>query len=484
MAAPPEEYVAFVREHGARVARACAEITANDELARAMRADLLAAVAARWTAGPAGAGRALVRLRRLLLREARGNPAATRAADAVGSGAWLAVEPDPEPVAREVAARAWERGHRVRRQRWTVAGVAVLLVAVATVFSVRDRGGPTPQPRPTVVPDLVSVLRPFDLLAAHDPFLGPVPLPQYLDLQPSTVDGYPALSPGALTRVTVAAAANRGRLVLYGDRAAPMPGAPEGGIVRRVEEPVLAAARLLATSLSPDGTFVALPRGRDLVTLDVRTATVRVFALDAPQLEPPVLVWLNPTTVAVPAPEGSLTLDVTTGRVSQAPLVAEQVVTLPDDPTGPPLRLAAAATEGPSTGDNVRAELISGEPPLTRTVIGPPWLSAQRGPAWGSSLLVLRACDPATLALPAEVGVARSAVMALRRDGGYLRTLVSVDAQLDILNMIGLRQAVVAVHRDGRTLVLAWAPEEDLLHVLTEVNGEGALALAGLLSPA
>src|SRR5690242_8092457 len=82
----PDDFTAFVTRYGARVARVCTEIIANDELARALQVDVLADVAARWSRSPGRSEKALVRLRRLLLREASGHPTATRAALDLAAG--------------------------------------------------------------------------------------------------------------------------------------------------------------------------------------------------------------------------------------------------------------------------------------------------------------------------------------------------------------------------------------------------------------
>ncbi|MBX6751656.1 MAG: hypothetical protein IRY85_18690 [Micromonosporaceae bacterium] len=162
--------------------------------------------------------------------------------------------PDDESV--RIAGAAWSRAARARRRRWT--GLAVGGVAVLVGVLLVPPAPPPPPPLPTEVPDGVTVLPAVaDLMAMRDSWQWDGP-PRHLLLRPSDVDGLPRLAGDPLPYATVVAATSDGGLVLARDDRDGLTG------VRLLEGPRLTGARLAATSLSPDGTVVALPSGGDL----------------------------------------------------------------------------------------------------------------------------------------------------------------------------------------------------------------------------
>jgi hypothetical protein len=270
----PADYATFVAEHGPRLARACEEIVGDDRLAQELHDDLLVAVARRWSRWPAGA-RARSALawveRQLRLRDKR---LRTRASSAALS---LTASPALPAIAESpAAALLWHRAARSRRLWWgRVAGVVAALVAVSLLV---PRVAP-PDKLPTELPAGVTVLPPlYDLLKLPDTL---PPLPVFLRLDAESVDALPSLADEPLPRAMLVAAAPEGRLVLVGAERDPEAGGmpifepPER---RVVANPALAGARLLTTSLSPDGRTIALPRDGDVVIVDVPTGTVRTAA--------------------------------------------------------------------------------------------------------------------------------------------------------------------------------------------------------------
>lgn len=174
-----DDFADFVAAHGSRIARACTEIAGNDQVAQALRDDLLADVAARWPRWPAAARteRALSRIEVLLRREARAQHAAVhpsaldlRSPLPVRAVPWPSVPDDqpqladadqPEAAAR-LAATARQRAARGRRM-WRI-GLAIAALAAVAVALLRPTP-PAPEPRlPTEIPEGVVVLPDFDEL--------------------------------------------------------------------------------------------------------------------------------------------------------------------------------------------------------------------------------------------------------------------------------------------------------------------------------
>ncbi|MBX6751286.1 MAG: hypothetical protein IRY85_16750, partial [Micromonosporaceae bacterium] len=340
----PDDFVRFVASHGPRLARACAEIAGHDRVAEALRDALLVDVAGRWRRWPDASRtqRALARLEHLLRREARRQRAAVdpaafdlRSSLLLRSTTQL-MEPDDE--AQRLAARVWPRATVARRLRWVGLAAAALIALAAVVFAPE-----TPTPWPTEVPEDVVILPTFDDLArVEQQWL--LTLPSHVFLDPAAVDQLPVLSEAPLQFAVVVAAASRERLVVAGfdhsiDQRKLLP--PSRPQQRRVAHPALRGARLLATSLSPDGTMVALPNGSDLILVDVRTGLVRGLDVRARQPEPPVVTWLDARRVLLPGANGSLVVDTTTDKVRSVPIDPVDILTMRGSPNPRLARLVA-----------------------------------------------------------------------------------------------------------------------------------------------
>lgn len=508
------DFAAFVATHGPRIARACAEIAGNDEVAQALRDDLLADVAGRWRRWPAGSRpeRALARIERLLQREARAqhvtvHPSALdlRSSLCLRAVPFGSVDEQPEPdmpdrqeAAQHLAATAWRRATRGRRA-WRT-GIAVAALAAIAVALLRPPAPPPEPPLPTEIPAGVTIVPDFDeLMSGLTGWLSD--LPPYLTLGPSDVDALPALTDAPLDRATLVVQADGFRLVVAGDEAAPdepirtlMP--PQR---RRVEHPALRNARLAASSLSPDGTMVALPTDDGLVLVDARRGDVHTVAVAGVHPASP-LAWLDATRVMVAGSE-SRVVDVTTNAVQSAEVEATDVLSLRGYGTPRlaqlvPVAPGANATEGPHTirallllwremdaAGNVEPVAGAGQVGVRRIVTGPPWFSAWVGPGFASPQLVVRACDPATLLLPRDVGPATGAVAAIDGNGNEMGTLVATGgARLDALGVVRheREQALVAVRAEGRSMVVAWDPYARTFRAVTHVNADTQVSIADL----
>jgi hypothetical protein len=507
--AVPADFTEFVTYHGVRLARACAEVTGHDEMAHAMRDALLVSVAQRWPrwAAESRTPKALARLERLLRREARALGTAHRGALDLTSSLGLRAPPDlADDDEAVVAASVWQQAARARRRRWRVLALAGLAVVAMALVVPRDPA----EPLPTAVPDGVTILpRLADLLELQP---GMFTLPPYLLLDPASVDALPALTVAPLPRAALAAFDGDRRLVLVGgelgdDRVTGL--AAQAREFRRLDHPVVAEARLVATSLSPDGTVVALPRGDGLVLVDVTTGGVRTVESVARQPEPPTVMWLGPDRVLLPGPDGSRVVDVTTGQVTAAGAGASDVLT-PRGYASPRLTelvaLPSAAGSVDSDPNTIRSVLTFWNPTgsatttqvndapvgrspdagpwvvgLRRAVKGPPWLGTWAGPGWISPQLVARVCDPQALRLPRSAGTATAVLAAVNTLGYHAATLATTDGiRLEVLGFDSPRVPLIAAHGDGISLLIAWSPDDGALSLLTVLSPDIQVSVADL----
>jgi hypothetical protein len=253
------------------------------------------------------------------------------------------------------------------------------------------------------------------------------------------------------------------------------------GSSRQVTDARLLTARLLSTSLSPDGDRVVLPLGGDLLVLTVATGAVTLVPAGATQPEPPALAWRDGHSVVVPALDGAHQLDLDAGSVTALP-----GVTGVDVVTGRDRRLTELLAVSSATGQSSRIRLWRSDPggaardTEDRPTYGPQWIGVWTGPGWGSEQLFARACDPGSIALPTRYGVARSAVAALGSNGTHAGTLVAVDATLTVLGFLD-QTTVLLGAQSARTLtVVAWSPATAALTRLTTSPTPLTLTLTAL----
>jgi hypothetical protein len=477
---PPDDFRDFVRRRAPRLARACAEIMGNDDVAEELRAELLAVVAGRWRRRPASSREhdTLVHLERLLRRAAREHRAVVPAGaldltSPVGWTTYLDGRTGP------TATSAWREAGQSRRARYRALVLLAVCVAVGALFMPRR---PFPDAR-AEIPYGVTVVPSRDALLLLPP-PAMATLPRTLDLSASTVDSLPRLDESPLPAALAVLHADRARLVVVGADAE----------LRRVERPMFAGFGLLATSLSPAGRWIALFHDGALHLLDVTTGLNRDVPGNGDRLVRPVLAWLDQDTVIVPGPDGSQIVDAATGEVTNVDIPVADVLTV-RGLREPPLTELIDTPDGDDrtgetdSGSLIRRRPIPGPPTTTapttaEPVTGPPWLGSWVGPGWASRLTYVRACEPSRLPLPASVGVPQSAVAALSADGRYQGTLVSLGT--DRLDPLGFdtadpRHPLVAVRASSATTVLAWAPEQGRLFQVMAVNADTQISVPDIL---
>jgi len=520
----PEDFAAFATKYGRRLTAACREITGNDRVADAMRVDLLASVALSWRWRPASwrTRHALTQLDRLLRREVRSYrllPTATGQIRMSASDDVRARRLDDENSedTAKLTDAAWRRAAVLRRHSLIgVAAAALVLLGFAFIGPEAAPLPDPPSPDPTATPDEVTVLPRFgELLGRVEPRRSP--LPTRVDLDPAAVAALPQLASSPLARALAVAEPNRGRLIVIGD----------DDHLRRIDDPILAGARLVTTSLSPAGDLIALPSGADLLVIDVRTGRIQPVPVGAKQPELPALVWRTGRRVLMPGASGALEVDVVTGETSAiAGVTGTDVVTVQGLPQPtlvemlsgasigsgrsrirfwrtPPEPVPLTTTESSAPGSPSTTPPPSGttspsgspspssSPPRPATgdfderpVFGPTWIGDWRGPAWSSALLYVRACSPDTLRLPADVGDAWAAIGALQPNGRHAGTLVTIDnTQLEILGFLQANQLLVAAMSSGATVLLGWTPIEEEFLVIATLTDAVRMSVSDLLQP-
>jgi hypothetical protein len=482
------DFTAFVERHEARLLTACRALTGNDATAVALREDLLAATALRWRwyawrhpAARDRAGEAV--LDRLLHREQR-TWRPERSARPVEFAPLLTA------TGAVLAGQAWQRAKGLRRRRRLLAVMVAAGLALVWTFGPAMRPGPEPEPDPGPVglPAGVVVLPPYGRLSALGTADTELPDQIHLDLQSAqSLDQAPVAKAIAVLRPDL------GPLVLL---------APDGSI-RTVSDTRLLSAQTLTTSLSPDGTRVALPAAEGLLVLDVATATLRTIPVPAARLGGGALTWRTPTSVVLPGVDGALEVQVDTGVVGELPGLSGYDVMTVVGVAEPSLTELLAATLGVDHSrirvwgapDNRqlpdRSRRSEGSAPAVpayqdRVVGGPLWLDNWTGPGWSTGSVAARGCSARSLPLPNLVGRPRSAVGAVGVTGAYAGTLVAVDTTvLEVVGFSGPRRVLVAVHAPQiGTTVVAWYPHTAQIRRVSTVDAYAHISLADLFHPA
>jgi hypothetical protein len=485
----PADFEAFVSAHARRLRAACAELAGNDQVAANLQLDLLAAVAVRWRRWwrrPGQRERAgLQQLDHLLRREIRSwhlHPAQPAAPDRlrmvpVGPPAARPVEAETDPDAPVLARAAWQHGDRLRRRgRVTIAGAGVVVALLAAIGPHATPIPVPPPPAPEPLPPGVALLPGYDDLDQLAPATT-YPLPATVPTAPSTVAALSTLASAPVARASALVGADGNKLIVVAaDRE-----------LRQVDDPALAGARLVTTSLAPDGTHAALPKGSDVLVVDIATGKVRVVPAGAVQPDAPVLTWRTPTEVVVPGPDGARDVDVTTGTVRSLTGISGLDVITTEPASGRFTELVAFnSTAGQAPRIRLwRNDVFAPPPDLEdRPIFGPQWIGNWIGPGWSSSTMVVRDCAVFSLHLPARYGPAQAAVGAVLLNGIYRGTLVGLDnSRLDVLGFFEPLVAAVAVRSPtGGTTILAWQPTGTITRVTT-FGTPVQVSLANLLPP-
>lgn len=529
----PEDFASFVAEYADRVRTACATLTGNDRLATSLQQDLFASVALRWwwlrrqPPQPfARAGAAASYLQRQLRREAANwRPEDVRAPApdlTVGPRRGQAI-PHTQEMA-ELATNAWDRAHHIRVRRRRVGAIALVVVVLAAIALPRTNAGrqrpdaDQGTPLPTIVPASVDIVGRFDQLGNLP--APATPLPTAIDMDAGAAT---PLDQSPVTRAKIVAQLESGPLIIVS----------EEGSVRKVDDTALGGARLLTTSLSPDGTRVAMVKDNGLLIVDLTTGALRSLGTaSAARPATGTLVWRTARTVLVPARSGAQVVNVDSGQIiNLSGLSGTNVVTMqgPEIPTTPvelvpsnpssaqPARIRIWRSEPPGTpgpngftaggvgpsasaAPNGTPSATPSSPPTSvgspspgpsadasavedRPIFGPPWIGRWGGAGWGNSTLFTRPCDPSALTLPEDVGVAGDTLGAVDDHGLYRRTLVTVeqDTRMESLGFLDAQTVLVSVSKASRTWLLGWDTRSGDLRAVTSVNADAQVSVPDLL---
>jgi hypothetical protein len=445
----PEDYAAFVAAQRTRLAAACRALTGNSHLADSVARELLAMVALRWRRLRRAPENADAYLDRLIRRESRAWRVEIPRAERTRPRRTLLLDEEPALAARPLAVQAWTaaRSMRTRRRSVLAAGLA-MLTCFAVLGPRQSTPPPDAHPIPTrePVPAGVSVLPPFALLGGLWP--RETRLPATLPVDPARAT---ALADAPVdAAVAILRQDPRPLLVVAAD-----------GTARRVDDPDVAGARLVPTSLSPDGRRAALLTPEAVRVLDLTTGRVRSIA--APQTAARTLVWRDARTIIVPAPpDRASQINVDSGVVTAIPAMTGEDVAAGPASAHPVELLRAAGGQRPYIR-LWRVEPI-GRPPGAdgdvddRPIFAPPWVGLWRGQAWSTVDLLARSCEPDAVPLPPSVGSATAAVAAVRTNGLVAGTLVTLDATaMDVVGFADDHTVIINVSQaPSGSILLAW----------------------------
>jgi hypothetical protein len=460
----PQDFTTFVATHEARLSAACRELTADSHLAGSVARDLMAAVALRWRRLRRSPDAAERHLDRLIRREAT---------------AWQARTPrqgrprlviDEQPATSvPLADLAWARARRMRVRRTAIAVVAVVLLGLfATVAPRRHTPPPETLPTEPPIPQGVIVMPPFGKLAALSALSARLPA-----VLPTDPAGASELSQQPVTAaVAVVRRQSRALVVVAAD-----------GTARRIDDLDVASARLLPTSLSPDGTHVAMVDQSAIRVIDLTTGSINTTDVG------PVrgLVWRGARTLLVATKGAALRVD-----LDGAGFNGVRGVTGLDVAAGPssePLVELLAPEQGHRplirvwrTDPTANLRATAPRDVDDRAIFGPPWVGQWQGAAWSTVDLLARACDPEAIPLPVEIGLATAAVTVVRPNGLVAGTLVSLDAPT--LDVIGFADAHTVLLNVGvpaaSSIVVAWDVAAGALHRVTASNPYLEISLADM----
>ncbi|HEX6869792.1 MAG TPA: hypothetical protein VF163_01730, partial [Micromonosporaceae bacterium] len=291
---PPDDFAGFVDTHHGRLAQACQRLAGPMETVLAR--ELLALVALHWwwlRRWPPS--RASAYLDRLVRREAR------------ACGADLDRSKPPEPYAGppsdRLARDAWQQAGQLRRRGRGLVAVLALGLCAAVLIAPKPTApsepGPTPRPGPTAVPAGVTIVPTIERLLGLAAIPSPIPQTIRTDQVPGRFE------PGAPAVATLQTGAGD-LLIVRRDG------------VQRVNDARLSTARLLTTSLSPDGERVALVGTGVVLVLGLDTGRVREFGAGLIRADLTSLVWLSDRMLLLPGAQGgSWQVDVDTGRTTE-----------------------------------------------------------------------------------------------------------------------------------------------------------------------
>lgn len=476
--APPEDFTAFVRAHEEDLRRACYGLTGDDQLVDGLERDMLGALARRWPRlrRDRSGGKAIKYVNLLLDRESPNWPRDDSAVGGGGDGPRV-TPADQEQPPRADPAQLAESVWATARQRPPGRSRLLILVGLAIVGALliphpEPVPAPLPPPpdAPIVVPDIVQILQPIQLLGNVSPL---APLPETID-----PDARTALSgrPGIATAV----------VALAQHEADPIVAVTPDGRRFRLDQAGLSGAKLWPTSLSPDGRRAVLtaPGASQLVDL----ATGKVTRVAGPVGAGPL--WRDDSAFLLPGPDsrGAVEYSITGGPgvalsgFDPARLVTGQqlafgqsaLVELAGSPPASPARirqLTPLAAGGPVQDE--------GSVP----VVGAAWLGPWRGHGYHNGSVLLATADPSNLLLPPNTGEATDGVFAIdERTGQVMQALIlgQREATLEVLGWLPGRIALVKLSWSRGARLLSWNLEDGTVSTVTGVLATATVSVRHL----
>jgi hypothetical protein len=385
----------------------------------------------------------------------------------------------------DLADSAWRNAVRGRR-RFVAVSVTVVLAAVGLIALPRHS-------QPNAVPDAQP---PVPVVTVRPPLTDVVPTPDRLaGLSPMPVPGLPsviALSVGDRAVPLSRSPVRHAMAIFEPDNAAAILVLGDDGNLRLLDGPIPVNARLTSTSLSPDGTHVALLSDRQLTVVDLTSDAVHGYlinnlhtTLNTNDLQTlSTVIWLGPTSVAVSDNTITESLDLKTGMAASTRYVAGDL--LQAQPPGP---LAELISVDDPPGTQPRIRHWSSDNMLNTPLSPGPgsslvWLDGWQGPGWQTGGMLVREAGTLGLALPladSPIGVAGAVSLVVDEGTGVVRRVLAFPgnpAALAVLGFLDPRTVLLRAGDETTFGIVAWRWDTGDLHLVSWVDRVAVISLA------
>jgi hypothetical protein len=257
----------------------------------------------------------------------------------------------------------------------------------------------------------------------------------------------------------------------------------DDGDLRLLDGPIPVNARLTSTSLSPDGTHVALLSDRQMTVVDLTSDAAHGYLINDLQTLNTV-IWLGPTSVAVSDTTGTENLDLKTGIAASTRYVAGDL--LQAQPPGP---LAELISVDDPPGTQARIRHWASDDMLNTSLSPGPgaslvWLGGWQGPGWQCGGMLVRDAATMGLALPpadSPSGVAGAASLVVDEGTGAVRRVLAFPgnpAALAVLGFLDPRTVLLRAGDETAFGIVAWQWDTGDLHLVSRVDRVAVISLA------
>jgi hypothetical protein len=376
----------------------------------------------------------------------------------------------------DLADLAWREAVRGRR-RFVAGAVGVVLAGVVLLAIPRHS-------EPDAVPVVES---PVPVVTVRPSFTDVVPAPDRLTALPRmAVPGLPPsidLSVTDQTKTLAASPVHRATAVFEADNSSTIMVLGDDGVLRLLDAPVPVSARLTSTSLSPDGTQLALLSDRQVTVVDLTSVDTHGYQLNGVQAVTTV-IWLGPTSVAVSDSTTTVNLDLKTGRTQSTDYNAGALLQ-----AQPPGTIVELISVDDPPGTLARIRHWDGKDPFIAILSPSPgaslnWLGGWQGPGWQCGGMLVRDVATIGLALPltdSPIGVAGAATLVVDEDSGTVRRVLAFPGNPAALAVLGFLDPQTVLLRAGDETafgIIAWRWRTGELRLVAQVGRVAVVSIA------